>query len=174
MTQFAVVAFPRTEAQEEIEAVRARFDPLAAFIAAHVTMVFPFASTIAADELRVHVVAAIAGTVPFRDGIASAPQVDGEYLFLDLAVGADTFSELHERSYRGVLASHRSPTHVYRPHITIGRATDPAELREAATEARLALPLTMDAIVDHVAIFRLDEAMRGEVQELIELHGGAQ
>jgi 2'-5' RNA ligase len=64
----AIVVFPNfadPAACEQIEGLRRRFDPLAAMIPVHITLVFPFASTLSADELVAHVQAATRGIAPF-------------------------------------------------------------------------------------------------------------
>ncbi len=169
MTHFAIVAFRRTDALAAIEAIRARFDPLAGVIAAHVTLVFPFDAAIPIDELQSHVQTAASQTPAFRADVTAAPRIDGEYLFLDISCGADAFVALHDRLYDGMLGAHRSRTHMYQPHITIARSATPARLRDAAAAGKFDLPPAMTAIIDHVAVFRLDDAMHGRVQDRFPL-----
>lgn len=169
MTQVAIVAFPRIDALAAIEAIRARFDPLAGIIAAHVTLVFPFDGTIPIEEVQSHVQAAASQTPAFRADVAAAPRIDGEYLFLDISSGADAFVALHDRLYDGMLGAHRSRTHIYQPHITIARSATPARLRDAAADAKSGLPPAITALIDHVAMFRLDDAMHGQVQDRFSL-----
>ena len=50
MTQYAVVAFPQSDALARVEALRRRFDPQALLLPAHVTLVFSFTATASIDE----------------------------------------------------------------------------------------------------------------------------
>jgi 2'-5' RNA ligase len=169
MTQYAIVAFPRTGALDAIEAIRARFDPLAGVIAAHVTLVFPFEAAMPIDELRSHVKSVASRTPAFRANITAAPRLDGEYLFLDISNGAGAFAELHDRLYDGMLNAHRSMTHLYTPHITIARSATAARLHDAAADGKTELPSAIDMVIDHVALFQLDDATHGSVQDRFPL-----
>lgn len=173
MIQFAVVAFPRTGALAAIEAIRARHDPLADVIAAHVTLVFPFDTAISIDTLQSHVELVASRTPAFQAGVRASARIDREYLFLDISNGADAFIELHDRLYHGLLRAHRSRTHLYQPHITIGRSTNAARLGNAVAEAKASLPPTIGASFDHVAVVRLDDATHCHVQERYPLALGA-
>jgi len=70
--QLAIVAFPRFEASSgRLEEVRRRFDPLAALLAAHVTLVFPFEESLSLSELRADVDGAVRGIAPFAITLAT-------------------------------------------------------------------------------------------------------
>jgi 2'-5' RNA ligase len=64
--QRALVFFPQGNGLHVIESLRRRFDPLATAIAAHATLVFPFASDVSDVDLRAHVEHALEGQPPFR------------------------------------------------------------------------------------------------------------
>ena len=55
LTRHAIVAFPQAAQLGGVEAFRRRNDPLAASLPAHVTLVFPFASTLSALQIGAHV-----------------------------------------------------------------------------------------------------------------------
>jgi 2'-5' RNA ligase len=153
-TQRAIVLFPESDGLAGVEALRRRFDPLAAAIAAHVTVVFPFASTSDPAGLCAHVTAAARDFAPFAarfEGVSMQP--DG-YLFLNIAAGRAELERLHGRLYAGLLDSYRAPRHVYRPHITLGRFADPVALRAAYEEAA-STRLRLDGWFTHLSIYRL-------------------
>ena len=161
--QYAIVAFPALAGGDLVEAVRRKLDPLAALLAAHVTLVFPFIPDLSEDRLADHVARAVMGVPPFAILLTRLSVETGGYVFLNVGAGADRFHELHARLYSGPLARHRSSEHDYRPHVTIGRVTDHHELAKARDEANDALPLPVTGTVPGVAIFRLDSPNRGTV-----------
>jgi len=166
----AVVVFPDGNGLHVIESLRRRFDPLAGVIAAHSTLVFPFASEISDGELRVHIEHALDGQRAFRARFEGVAEVEDEYLFLDAVSGAEGFLELHDRLYQGLLAEHRSTAHVYRPHITIGRISNSMERGRGLAEARRLSPV-VDCVVRAVNVFRLDDD-GGKVIEEVRMRDG--
>jgi len=155
-TMRALVVFPEGNGLHVIESLRRRFDPLAGVIAAHSTLVFPFASEISEVELRAHVEQALEGQAPFRVRFDGVSEVEEEYLFLDAVIGGERLVELNDRLYAGPLAEHRSTAHVYRPHITLGRIRDSVAREKALSAARQMSPV-VDEVVRAVHVFRLGE-----------------
>ena len=151
----AIVAFPDTPHIERIERLRRLFDPLARVIPAHVTLVFPFESQLPAAALRAHVERMSMGTRPFDVELTDVAVVEDEYVFLDVGSGRKQLIELHDRLYSGPLARHLSDTHVFRPHITLGRLREPEARATALAKAREWLPAST-AVVRELTIVRLD------------------
>jgi len=128
----AIVLHPRTSL-EEIDAIRAAFDPLARAIGPHITLVFPFESELFSSEIESHVRAVLADRDPFEirlDGITG----DAGYIFLNVSTGRDELIRLHDMLYSGPLASHLSLEHLYNPHLTLGRVQDPATFTAALAD----------------------------------------
>jgi 2'-5' RNA ligase len=163
----AVVVFPDGNGLHVIESLRRRFDPLADVIAAHATLVFPFAAEFSAVELRAHIEHALEGQHSFRARFEGVAEVEDEYLFLDAVIGSEKLVDLHDRLYQGFLAAHRSAAHVYRPHVTIGRTRDPAERGRALIAARELSPV-IDCLIRSVSVFRLDDE-GGEVIDEVRI-----
>jgi len=155
-TTRALVVFPEGNGLHVIESLRRRFDPLAGVIAAHSTLVFPFASEISEGDLRAHVERALEAQPPFRVRFEGVSEVEEEYLFLDAVIGGERLVDLNDRLYAGPLAEHRSTEHVYRPHITLGRIRDGVEREKALSVARQMAPV-VDEVVRAVHVFRLGE-----------------
>ena len=164
---YAVVAFPALERADSIEAVRRRFDPLADLLAAHVTVVFPFATDLVEATLADHVRRTVRGVAPFTITLTDVSREAGGYLFLNVGAGAERFRELHGGLYSGPWAHHRSSAHEYRPHVTVGRVTDHAALPAAHREAHLAIRFPIRGTVPGLAIVRLDAPDRGAVIDRI-------
>jgi 2'-5' RNA ligase len=147
--------------------LRRRFDPLARVIAAHVTLVFPFDGAITAKTLQVHLEQTLAEVSRFQIQFTDVHAVD-DYLFLDVGAGRERLTALHSRLYTGPLASHLSNDRAYRPHVTLGRLADPADLAAALIEAR-ATPIAAAASIHQVAVFRLDRNDLGDVEFTVTL-----
>jgi 2'-5' RNA ligase len=167
--QYAIVAFPRLAAAEQIEAVRRRFDPLASVIRAHVTLVFPFADDAVVPLLEQHVREAVAGVSAFDLTLTVPVATDARYLFLNVAEGTDRLVELHRRLYAGALAPHRSASHVYQPHITIGRLGTAEQLAAASAAAHATLSAPGAGRIDEVSVFALDLPQLGAVRFTVPL-----
>ena len=131
----AIVLFPKFNNIDSIQAVRERFDPLASFIAPHITLVFPFECELSTHEIGDHVRRAIEGVKRFPVQLSS---VTGDfrdgYLFLNVKRGNDVIIDLHDRLYRGVLEQYLFRKVTYCPHVTVGRLEQPTEFDQALEE----------------------------------------
>jgi 2'-5' RNA ligase len=171
--QYAIVAFPVLDAAGVVESVRRRFDPLASMLSAHITLVFPFTDAASEADLTKHIAGVVAGQRAFDITLAEISVEEGGYVFLNVEAGVDVLCELHDRLYTDPLRSYLSSAHEYRPHITIGRLPDPEQMRLAAEVARTHLTLPLRGKVNEVALFRLNEADRGDVVRTIGLVRGS-
>jgi 2'-5' RNA ligase len=167
--QHAVVAFPRFDAPERVEALRRRFDPLSAVIAAHVTLVFPFEQGDSSFSLIDHVATVARDVAPFAIAFAEPTVEDDEYLMLNIAAGGELLTALHDRLYAEPLARHLSRVHAYRPHVTLGRLESSSVAVAAVATARRILAAQVRARIDSLAIFRLEPGPRGAVACILPL-----
>src|SRR5687768_17772502 len=85
--RFAVAWFPRFAGIERIEAFRARHDPMASLIPAHLALVFPFPTSLTRLQVETHVrrVASRFPVVPVS--FRSVRPCASEFLFLMAARG---------------------------------------------------------------------------------------
>jgi len=114
----------------EIEQIRRQYDPLAPAVKAHITLVFPFESDLAADALRAHVRQAVQGIGPFPVQLQTITGHNGRYLFLNIKQGKNQLISLHDKLYSGILNPYRH-SFDYLPHVTIGRFQDERAFRQA-------------------------------------------
>jgi len=135
LPRFAVAWFPSFGGIERVEALRARHDPAARHIPAHVSLVFPFGTALTPLQLETHVRRIASGwpTIPvtFR---AVRPYAN-EFVFLMAARGAASVTALHDKLYTRSLRPHLRREFPYEPHITIARKPDFAALEAALAEA---------------------------------------
>lgn len=136
-----VVIFPDAELGA-IEKFRARWDPLAEAVGAHLTVVFPFPESVNVEEL-------LSLTMrPFPVRLGNPSLWEGEHLFLTAVVGGEDIIELQRRSYD---ALHLSVPGEFVPHMTIGRRDLPADAYRMLAEAA---ELEVDGWARTLSIYR--------------------
>ena len=81
--------------------------------------------------------------------------------------GWDEICTLHDRLYTGPLAEHLSHTHVFVPHLTVGRLTRKAVL-EVVKGPRLTSVQGIVAEARAMSLYRIEESRRA-VERVIEL-----
>jgi len=152
----AIILFPKFENQQIIESIREKYDPLAGFIAPHLTLVFPFDSDLSSEELRLHVEHALAGVKPFRVRLNgfSGDFRDG-YLFLNVKTGNDEIIELHDRLYTGILQQFLFRRLQYCPHLTVGKVEQPDNFEQAMEELD-SIDVLFESVIDQVCIDNID------------------
>ena len=134
--RFAVAWFPRFEGIELIEAFRARHDPMASLIPAHVALVFPFPSSLTRLQVETHVRRVASRFPVVQLTFRAVRPMASEFLFLMASRGAAAITELHDRLYTRGLAPHLREEIPYEPHITLARHPALPDLDAALAEAR--------------------------------------
>jgi len=121
----AVVAFPLLEPEDKqwIESIRAKHDPEAKTIAAHMTLVFPAVLPLRTTETLIARVAH--ATEPIRFALRRAAVVPdgfgaGGHVFLLAEDGRDALAGLHERLYEGLPQPNAKRQASFVPHVTVG------------------------------------------------------
>jgi 2'-5' RNA ligase len=151
----AIVWFPPAEVLRDVEAFRIRHDPLASALPAHVTLVFPFESTLSALQVAAHVRRVVARWPQLPVRIERADALLGEWVNLRMTGGRAAVVELHDRLYRGVLAPFLRRELHYDPHLTVGRANDADACPAMVEAARVALPHAIEATLDMLTVCAL-------------------
>jgi 2'-5' RNA ligase len=135
VTKRVAVLYPEAETVA-VERFRRRWDPLGGFVAAHVTIAFPFVWDRGLDELRDLLAQAMPKPFAVRLG---APTIwDDEYLFLLAERGGAEIARLHE-AVHNTLGLPRSERFV--PHMTVGRRPPGAD-QDRMVRAAAGLGLT--------------------------------
>ena len=136
MKKRVIVIFPKFERLDLIEQIRSMFDPLAASVKAHITLVPPFEADVSSEQLHSHIEQVIQNIQPFSVTLQGITGHEGEYLFLNVKRGNDELIELRDKLYSGILANHLLPQYTYVPHLTVGRLPDQKLFLEAVTTAQ--------------------------------------
>lgn len=135
LPRFAVAWFPAFDGIERIEAFRARHDPAAPLIAAHVSLVFPFPTALTRLQIETHVQRVVSRWPPVRVSFRRVRTEANEFVFLMAQLGAASIKALHDRLYTRSLQQHLRRDLPYEPHITIARHADYRQLEAALAEA---------------------------------------
>jgi 2'-5' RNA ligase len=152
----AIVIFPTLADAAPIERLRRAYDPLADFIAPHITLVFPFTSAITTEALAEHMRRATRDCAPFGVTLREVTGHMEEYLFLNVKRGADQLVALHDRLYSGALTRYLAPEHTFTPHLTVGRLPTAERFALALVDARRMAAQFMVSVGEIVA-YRIGE-----------------
>src|SRR5690349_3132192 len=82
LPRLAVAWFPKFRGIDRVEAFRARHDPAASLIAAHLTLVFPFPTTLTPLQVQTHVRRVVAGWPPIPLSFRAVRTEANEFVFL--------------------------------------------------------------------------------------------
>lgn len=135
LPRYALAWFPSFEGIDGVERFRARHDPMAGHIAAHVTLVFPFATALTRLQVETHMRRVLSRWPPVPVTFRGVRLTVNEFVFLMASRGAASLTALHDRLYTRSLRPHLRRDIAYEPHITIARDQDLARLERALGEA---------------------------------------
>ena len=126
----------------KVEAFRRAHDSLHAWIAAHFTLVFPMARPAAAER---RVARALSGAAACRVALRGTGRYADGSVHLRVSAGASALAALHGTLTAALRAPTPPSAPAYRPHLTVGRASDARTARRLAREATALLPLEFSA-----------------------------
>jgi 2'-5' RNA ligase len=153
---WAIVIFPEfaSEQRAMIDRLRHACDPLAAAIAPHITLVFPFVATLSLDDLLTHMRASVVAIPPFEIELRGVTGQEAEWLFLNDRRGNDQTIALHDHLYTGLLAPRLSPRYTYTPYLTVGHLAR-GERFAAALATASSLSETLRMTTHEIAAYRI-------------------
>lgn len=141
-------------AAERVARFRTRFDPQAGRIGAHVSLVFPFPTLLTAAQVASHVKRVTSGWPVLPVSFRGVESIQQRFVLLMCDLRAAAITELHDRLYSGVLASHLRTDLEYQPHITLGASDDEAGFNEMLSEAELYFRDSIDATCRELTVVR--------------------
>ncbi len=164
----AIHIFPGFSNLHSINAIRAKYDPLADLIPPHVTLVFPFESNISTEVLEEHLHESTVGSHPFRIVLTGITGAEGEYLFLNVKVGNDQIIQLHDKLYSGLLKQYLYRSLTYTPHLTVGRIRDKRMFETALAETE-EWNQVFETTVHEIIVENIDERKNYSVEMKVPL-----
>jgi 2'-5' RNA ligase len=172
LPRFAVAWFPAFRGIERIEAFRARHDPMAGYIPAHLSLVFPFATQLSALQVESHVRRVVSKWPPIPVTFRAVRMHANEFVFLMASRGAASIVALHDKLYTRSLRPHLRPEFPYEPHLTIARHADPLALEAAYDEAREAFGTEFSDVMREARLLAVGADGRIVSLRSIALHSG--
>lgn len=165
----AIVLFPKFRNMDVIQGIREKYDPLANYIAPHITLVFPFESERSTEELREHLVPSLKGLQRFKILLSDVTGDFREgYLFLNVKRGNDDIIDLHDRLYSGVLEPFLLRKATFCPHMTVGRLELPSRF-DTALEELGSMKEHFEAVIDAVCVESIDSFERSSTELVLDL-----
>ncbi len=163
----AIHIIPDTSAQPWIEALRRRFDVLAPFIPAHVTLVFPFDLQLSDQELIRHCREQLKVSRTIKFTVGPPEKSADNHFWLPADPIPPELLALRNALHTGALATLNSSGREYRPHITVARPPLGPGVTEAVQAAADNFPALLEATA--ITIERILDDQRSEVIEVIAL-----
>lgn len=167
LPRFAVAWFPAFEGLEHIEAFRARHDPMAMLVPAHLTFVFPFATAQTALQVSTHVQRVVSRFPPIAVAFRPVRLFANEFIFLMATRGAPSVVELHDRLYTRSLRAKLRRDLSYEPHITLARNADLGALEAAYEEAQDCFGGEFRGVIREVSVLAV--APDGRIERLKDI-----
>jgi 2'-5' RNA ligase len=152
LPRFAVAWFPRFEGLDRVEAFRARHDPMASLIPAHLSLLFPFATALTRLQIETHVKRTVARWPPIPVSFRAVRLHANEFVFLMASRGAESILALHDKLYSRSLLPYLRRDLPYEPHITIARNASFPALEAAFEDAREAFRGELAGVIREVTL----------------------
>ena len=118
-----ILIFPQFTNIEKIENIRKQYDELYKILPPHITLAFPFESSMSNDELKNRLMQVLKSVEPFEivmSGVSlhKDENIKTNYIFLNVVSGVKEIQILHNEIYEKVL--NQKMSFEYIPHITLG------------------------------------------------------
>lgn len=118
-----ILIFPQFTNIEKIENIRKQYDELYKILPPHITLAFPFESSMSNDELKDRLMQVLKSVEPFEivmSGVSlhKDENIKTNYIFLNIVSGMKEIKILHNEIYEKVL--NQKMSFEYIPHITLG------------------------------------------------------
>jgi 2'-5' RNA ligase len=170
LPRYAVAWFPSVAGIETIEEIRRRHDPMAGLIPAHVSLVFPFPTSLTRLQLATHVRNVVSRWPPIPVTFRHVRVHAGEFVFLMAARGAASITALHDKLYTRSLRQYLRPEFGYEPHITVARHPDARRVESACNEAQSLFPPEFAGVVRDVELLSVGHDGRIDRLEAFALY----
>lgn len=111
-----------------------KYDPRAADIPIHISLMYPFYSPLPPGELGKQLAENIEGARSFNLLCRGVSGIFSEYLVLNVKAGNDHLILLHDRLYSGPFQRYFNPRFTFIPHIVLGKVPEEGEFTHAIRE----------------------------------------
>lgn len=169
-----IMIFPQFKNINIIHSIREKYDPLARHVKPHITLVFPFESTLSKEELEDYLKTSLEGIECFSLTLEEIIKIDnplGLYLFLKINEGTEKIIDLHNKLYEGILNTHMPKwldNGQFMPHMTIGNFNNREEL-ENAYEDISSIKCKFNTLVEKISVEIIDKNEDSIIEIEVEL-----
>lgn len=157
-----IMIFPSFKNMNIIDSIRDKYDPLAKHVRPHITLVFPFESSINRKELENYLKTSLEKVKCFDltlDKIIKIDDNSGVYLFLNIGEGKQTIKEIHNKLYKGILNEYK-PNWLkeveFFPHMTVGDFVKKEELEKAYEDSK-SIEIHFSTLVEKISVEIIDD-----------------
>ncbi|GEK28588.1 2'-5' RNA ligase family protein [Furfurilactobacillus siliginis] len=164
--QRSILIFPKISDDSDIQRVRNEYDPLAAHIRPHISLVFPFESSATDADIKAAIMMATNGYKPFEIQTTKLGGDDQGYLWLALTQGVNELRKLHETLYQNPLFTSFLRADIpYEPHITVAHVN--SERQKQVRQQLTAMQLKLTAVIDQISVEHI--LLNGDSEEVIKV-----
>lgn len=166
MQERTIMIFPQFSNQAIINEIRKKYDPLYNLVRPHITLVFPFKSSMPNEILSQKLEECLKETASFSlvlQGISRHKDIYGNYIFLNVKKGSREIAEIHNSLYKDIFGEDCCQPFV--PHMTIGNL-DTADKMEQAYETVKNIDTCFETIIEKVSVEMIGN--NGESNIIIE------
>ena len=159
-----ILIFPQFTNIEKIENIRKQYDELYKILPPHITLAFPFESSMSNDELKDRLMQVLKSVEPFEivmSGVSlhKDENIKTNYIFLNVVSGVKEIKILHNEIYEKVL--NQKMSFEYIPHITLGTTEN--------EQSEFELNNTFRTIVTKVSVEEIGENEKSNVLFEVDL-----
>ena len=153
MSLRTVMIFPEFENMEIIDNIRRKYDPLAELVRPHITIAFPFESSMSNEELSAILDIRLKDVKPFEvilSGFSMQENSFGNYILLNVQKGMETLKYINQQLYSNEFKEFDKSIE-YVPHITVGKLPT-AELMKTVFGNLESVTDTFRTIVNKISV----------------------
>ncbi len=169
MKERSIGIFLERDHVPEIECFRSKHDPLYNKIPPHITLVFPFKSTLTTEICKDHIITILKGFSTFELTLRETKIAEDGCLYLLVDQGKHQIEKMHNALHHGILSPYKSTEHTYEPHVTIGRFSNSKMAEEAQVSVeRFFAPISI--IVVEITLETIGVDDKTQIEYVYELN----
>ena len=152
MQERTIMIFPEFNNQEIINGIRKKYDPLYNLVKPHITLVFPFKSSMPDEILSQKLEESLKEAIPFSlilQGISRHKDTYGNYIFLNIKKGSQEIIKIHNDLYLNIFGERYCEPFI--PHMTIGNLDSADEMEQAYNSVK-DMDICFTTIIEKVSV----------------------
>lgn len=152
---YALVHYPNVDTRQ-INQLRMKYDPQAALIEPHITLMFPVPEAIEEDRLVRHLQGVLADWRSFPIHLQDVQVSSDDHLFLLIQEGNSSIIRLHDEIYTGLVADYLRKDLPFVPHLTLGVLGRDLKSRQRALEEARQMGIDAQCVFDRLSLVKVN------------------